>query len=281
MSEEKRLRYIYCITNLVNGKNYFGQRTMQLQYKNPLADMYWGSGVYLKNAQKKYGLENFKKEIIISGEFSKEQINRFEKCAIAIARLAGKAEYNIADGGDGWSEGMRKAHWDATHTEEFINKMKKVVNNTFSDPIRRSEILEKRSNTDRLHGNDHKTFEGHKHSEESKKKMSEVAKSQNRSGSKNASFGKTWWTNGKENVKSEICPEGFKKGRFLGGKKPRVSKPRKRVYYKCIETGEIKTHKEWLDLGFTEDISQSALHGWANKGKHFERYCESKGIIKI
>lgn len=95
-----------------------------------------------------------------------------------------------------------------------------------------------------------------------------------------ATLGKHWYTNGKENICAFECPIGFREGRYMGGK-IKTPKPRRRVYYKCIETGEIKTHREWLDLGFTEDISQSALHGWANKGKHFEKYYEGKDYIKI
>ena len=49
---------IYKITNTINGKIYIGK------YQGNNFNNYWGSGKILKNAYKKYGRENFTKEII-------------------------------------------------------------------------------------------------------------------------------------------------------------------------------------------------------------------------
>jgi len=90
--------YIYRIKNLINGNTYIGQH----KYLR-LNDGYLGSGTLIRRAIKKYGKENFSKEIIISGDFTKEQIDRFEKCAIFMERVNGKSEYNITNGGEGCS----------------------------------------------------------------------------------------------------------------------------------------------------------------------------------
>lgn len=53
--------YVYLTTNLINNKQYVGDRTC---YCEPEKDKYLGSGLYYKNAEKYYGKENFKKVIL-------------------------------------------------------------------------------------------------------------------------------------------------------------------------------------------------------------------------
>lgn len=62
---------IYKITNCVNSKIYIGKDTTS----NP---NYYGSGVILNNAIKKYGIENFTKHIIDTAE-TKEELSVKEK----------------------------------------------------------------------------------------------------------------------------------------------------------------------------------------------------------
>lgn len=200
----ERIRYIYEIKNLINGKTYIGQHTLR-EERTIKTDFYYGSGILIKAAQKKYGLENFEKRIIIQGNFSKEEINRFEKCAIRIQRFLGKAEYNISDGGEGWNEGMREAHKKSI-TLEHNQKVSKAVKERWAN-MSPEERLKK------AFGGVHKKNKGttgFKFSIEQRQKMSESHK-----GEKNSSFGKHWFTNGIINIKCEICPEGFRPGRIL------------------------------------------------------------------
>ena len=121
------MRYIYCITNLLDGKTYFGQRTLpNVKYRTPENDPYFGSGVYISRAIKKYGKENFKRNIIIKGDFSKEQINRFEKCIIRVQRFLGKAEYNLASGSDGGDLSEFIDYSSSERSENISNAMKKA-----------------------------------------------------------------------------------------------------------------------------------------------------------
>lgn len=58
--------YIYITTNKINGKKYIGQ------HKGKPDDNYLGSGINLIKAIKKYGKENFFKEILCFCETREE-----------------------------------------------------------------------------------------------------------------------------------------------------------------------------------------------------------------
>jgi hypothetical protein len=87
--------YIYKITNLVNKKIYIGVH----QTKN-LNDEYFGSGMLLNRAIKKYGKENFKKEIL---EFcsSEEEMFLKEKQIVNKDFVKLNNTYNLNEGGNG------------------------------------------------------------------------------------------------------------------------------------------------------------------------------------
>lgn len=83
---------IYKTTNLVNGKIYIGKD----EKNNP---NYLGSGKILKSAIKKYGEENFKKEILEICK-TREELNEREKYWIKKLKSIEEG-YNIAEGGAG------------------------------------------------------------------------------------------------------------------------------------------------------------------------------------
>lgn len=161
--------YIYRITNKINGKTYIGQH----KYKK-LNDSYMGSGVYLAKAKKKYGIENFEKEILYSHIQYKETADDVERFAIAKERAIGKAEYNIADGGLG-SAGFH-------HTEEHKQKLSEAMKGNQYSKGKRMSDEQKRKISESLKGivpwwkgktSPHK---GHKQSEEVKRRLSEINK---------------------------------------------------------------------------------------------------------
>lgn len=86
--------HIYITTNLKNNKKYIGKHLGELD------DSYLGSGTLLQRAIEKYGIENFKKEILqICNEFNVDECEIFWISYFDAAN--NKNFYNLTEGGTG------------------------------------------------------------------------------------------------------------------------------------------------------------------------------------
>lgn len=178
--------YIYRITNLINGKTYIGQH----KYKK-LNDTYMGSGVALHRAFKKYGIENFIKDVIVANIKDKETIDKLEIKYIAYERASnGNGCYNIAEGGEGWhgprSEEWRRkqseAHKGKHPSEETRIKLSEAkIGKSYSEKTKKkiSEALKCRKLSEEHKKHLSEARKGKKcgpHSEETKRKIAEALK---------------------------------------------------------------------------------------------------------
>ena len=106
--------YIYKTTNLINGKMYIGQHKYSGEGIDP---KYYGGGINISSALKKYGKENFSCEILDWANDFKE-LNKKEKYWIAYYNaVESKDFYNIDEGGQ-WYAGHKQS-------KEIIEKISK------------------------------------------------------------------------------------------------------------------------------------------------------------
>ena len=71
----KKIHYVYLTTNLINGKQYVGDHTINIKEKK----YYIGSGELIYKAINKYGSNNFFKEILKWFKTREEAFNAQEK----------------------------------------------------------------------------------------------------------------------------------------------------------------------------------------------------------
>lgn len=210
---------IYKVTNKIDGKVYIGSHKTK-----DLNDDYMGSGTYLKRAQEKYGIENFKKEILFVFNTPEEMYAK-EAEIVNVDFLITENTYNLKLGGFGG--------WDYINENEITRKAKNIkarenANITIlekygvQNPGQLQHNREAASirTTKRWEEGEMKappsfTFKGKSHTEETKRLIGEK-NSKKQSGSGNSQFGTMWITNGtdsKQVKKDCFLPEGWYKGR--------------------------------------------------------------------
>lgn len=196
---------IYKVTNIINKKVYIGKH----QTKN-LDDGYMGSGKHLKRAIEKYGIDNFKKEILFVFD-NESDMNAKEASLVTKDFVKESTNYNLCPGGHG-GFGYINENGLVPHNAE--------INKKISETAKRKKIMPGAKNREAV-SNAHKqgkirydTFTGKNHTPESKEKIS-LAKKNTGTGKQNSQYGTMWITNGQENKKikkESVIPEGWYKG---------------------------------------------------------------------
>lgn len=129
--------FIYEWTNLINGKKYIGSHVGTLE------DGYIGSGKAFRHAIRKYGLENFSRDILerVYKEDRKFLLGREKFYLDCVDAYHSALYYNIAKdviGGD------TKAGWSVERRQEFSNQIKQIWANRTDEEkqiIRNKQII--------------------------------------------------------------------------------------------------------------------------------------------
>ena len=214
--KEKTLHYIYKTTCNVTGRWYVGMHST-----NNLEDAYMGSGLRLRRSIRKYGVENHIKEIL---EFlpNREELVLREIEIVTKELISDEKCMNLKEGGTGgfsseehkikfFTEGVKNGR---LKTNEFLkNKFGDNFQSEISKNFRTSLENDKTLKDDWIlktkigflnAGFFEGTFKDKKHSEETKKLMSESSKG-NGVGESNSQFGTCWIT--KDGVNKKIKKE--------------------------------------------------------------------------
>lgn len=155
---------IYKTTNIINGKFYIGKH----KTKN-LNDGYMGSGKLLKRAIKKYGIENFYREILHVCE-SEKQMNALEKILVV---PDAEINYNLCPGGHGGFGYLNETGLNnvGKNQKEIGSKISKALKGRSFPHL--STQMKERHKAGLVR---YDTFTGRKHSDETKRKISEARK---------------------------------------------------------------------------------------------------------
>lgn len=213
MRKEKKYHYIYKTVNILSGKYYLGMHST-----DNLNDGYLGSGKRMRYSINKHGKDNHKL-IILEFVSTREELKAREKEIINLNEIAKVECMNLMVGGTGGFISVEQQRHRSRCAGKALHK-KMRDNEEF-----RKLQCEKLSNSVQkaMDGGKMKTWKdtynwtGKKHSEESKKKISESKKDQGK-GKNNSQFGKCWITNeiiNKKIYRGDVIPEGWRLGRVM------------------------------------------------------------------
>lgn len=203
---------IYKITNKLNGKYYIGKhQTLNLD------DGYMGSGKLITRAIKKYGIDNFTKEILFV--FDTEDAMNVKEAELVVVS---EETYNLCEGGKGgwsyvnreiWSVEKRLNHNNLISGFKSENKTedsnKKILEGSKKGGITTS-ILAKEGKLQYKKGlaPGYYTFKGKSQTIEARMKISQAMREKSR--------GFIWITDGNSTKKIKNIleiPDGWRKGR--------------------------------------------------------------------
>lgn len=201
---------VYKTTNLLNGKIYIGSHKTK-----DLDDNYLGSGKYLKRAIKKYGLQNFRKEILYVFESSEEMFSKERELVVI-----GPETYNLKEGGSGGFDYINQVSGNGNKSpnRNKLNERQKRSATLLKFYAANPGILktpEQRMRAKAAGAIGTAIWTGSHHSEDAKKAIG-AANSKHQKGSGNSMYGMMWITNGVLSTrigKTDLIPEGFRKGR--------------------------------------------------------------------
>ncbi len=139
---------IYKITNTINNKIYIGAHSTE-----DIHDSYMGSGIAVKRAQKKYGMDNFTKEILHVFN-TREEMYEKEREIVNLEFINRSDTYNAGIGGKGapmaligWSDEQRKLISENTAKVMQTPEMRERLSKSHTGKKQSEETNRKRSET--------------------------------------------------------------------------------------------------------------------------------------
>ena len=203
---------IYKITNKINNKYYVG-----MHKTDNLNDEYMGSGKLIRAAIKKYGIDNFVKEILFVFDNEEDMKNK-EKELVVIS----EETYNLCDGGHGGfghinRNGLNKDYPGKKEVNLKNLEKANIAFKKYCESGKHKELMGPKIKKMLKEYYPDGTFKGKKHKPESIERI-KTAVAGKQTGNKNSQFGSIWITNGSINTKikkDEAIPENWYKGRSL------------------------------------------------------------------